>query len=269
MLRTNLSRRRLLLPALLLLAGVALAAPAAASAQTFSNNAGIAINDGNCDDLIQAQATPYPSTIAVSGLAAVQDVNVTLSGFTHSHPADVRVLLVGPQGQTTLLLHKNGGPHDVSNLSLSFDDAAAAPPSTDFSALASGSYKPSNQSEGPGGCELFSAASSFPAPAPAGPYGSTLGGFNASDPNGDWKLYVVDEFAGDTGSITGWSLDITAAGGFDPAVLAAIFAEGGKDAANAYCESLKESAEDKDAGEAEKEACDRALEELEAAADED
>jgi hypothetical protein len=35
MLQTNLSRRRLVLPALLLLAGVALGAPAAASAQTF------------------------------------------------------------------------------------------------------------------------------------------------------------------------------------------------------------------------------------------
>lgn len=208
MLGTNLSRRRLLLPALLLLTGVALGAPAAASAQTFANNTAITINNGNCGSSIQAPATPYPSTIAVTGLAAVQDVNVTLTGFTHTVPHDVRVLLVGPQGQTTLLLHENGGRFDASNLTLSFDDAAAAAAPTG-DALTSGSYKPSNQSEG--ACPNFSAASSFPAPAPAGPYGSALGGFNGSDPNGDWKLYVVDVISGDRGSIAGWSLDITAA----------------------------------------------------------
>jgi hypothetical protein len=48
-----------------------------------------------------------------------------------------------------------------------------------------------------------------------------------------------------------------------------IYAAEGKDAAKAYCESLKEEAEDKDAGEAAKEECDRALEAAEAAADED
>jgi hypothetical protein len=70
-------------------------------------------------------------------------------------------------------------------------------------------YKPSNQSEG-GGCHNFSATSSFPFPAPAGPYGSALGGFNGSNPNGDWKLYVADDFQTEPGSIAGWSLDITA-----------------------------------------------------------
>jgi hypothetical protein len=112
----------------------------------------------------------YPSTIAVSGLAGqvVQDVNVTLTGFTHAYPADVRVLLVGPRHQTTLLLHENGSDTDANNLTLTFDDAATQPPPTDGSALTSGAYKPSNQSEG-GGCHNFSATSAFPAPAPAGP----------------------------------------------------------------------------------------------------
>jgi subtilisin-like proprotein convertase family protein len=210
MLGTKLSRRRPLLPALLL-AGVALGAPSAASATTFSNNAGITINDGQGTDVIQALATPYPSRIAVSGLGGrvIKDVNVTLTGLTHTWPSDVRALLVGPKGHATLLLHKNGSAPDANNLTLTFDDAAAQPPPTDGSALTSGTYKPSNQSEG-GGCGNFSATSSFPAPAPAGPYGSALGGFNASKPNGDWKLYVVDDFQAEPGSIAGWSLDITA-----------------------------------------------------------
>jgi len=140
------------------------------------------------------------STIAVSGLAGqvVDDVDVTLSGFTHAYPGDVRVLLIGPRGQTTLLLHENGGDADASSLTLTFDDAAAQPPPTDGSALTSGVYKPSNQSEG-GGCGHVSATSSLPAPAPAGPYGSALGGFSAGNPNGDWKLYVVDDFQPEPG----------------------------------------------------------------------
>ena len=195
--------------AALLLAVVAPGAPpaASASATTFSNDAGITINDGDCRGLLQAQATPYPSRIAVSGRAGrvVKDVDVTLTGFTHAYPGDVRVLLVGPQGQTTLLLHQNGGAADADDLRLTFDDAAAQPPPTDGSALMSGAYKPSNQSEG-GGCSHFPATSAFPAPAPAGPYGSALTVFNGSDPNGDWKLYVVDDFQGEAGSIAGWSL---------------------------------------------------------------
>jgi hypothetical protein len=46
-----------------------------------------------------------------------------------------------------------------------------------------------------------------------------------------------------------------------------IYANEGKDAAKAYCESLKEESEDKDAGEAAKEECDKALEAAEAAAE--
>jgi hypothetical protein len=52
---------------------------------------------------------------------------------------------------------------------------------------------------------------SFPDPAPAGLYASpSLSVFNGSNPNGTWQLYVIDDAAGDVGSITGWSLDISA-----------------------------------------------------------
>ena len=45
--------------------------------------------------------------------------------------------------------------------------------------------------------------------------GSALSVFDGTDPNGTWKLYVVDDAADDTGAITGgWSLHITTA---DPA----------------------------------------------------
>lgn len=220
--RLNFTSLRRLLPPALVVAAVAAFAPAALAApppaHTFANSDGIAINDGVCvlgGEHGHVRATPYPSTIGVSGLAGevVKDVNVTLTGFTHPFPTGVRVLLVGPQGQTTLLMDHSAnhqahlGPTDYDNRTVTFDDAAAV--SVDGS-MAGGTYKPATQ-RSPHGCSWISATDSLPAPAPAGPYGSTLGGFNGTDPNGDWKLYVAaGSGVDDAGTIAGWSLDITA-----------------------------------------------------------
>jgi hypothetical protein len=183
-------------------------APAAAT--TFSNPASITINDA-------ANATPYPSTVAVAGLGtSVADVNATLSGFTHTFPADVDVLLVGPGGQSVVLMSDVpqedpfcGGA--VSGAILTFDDAAAGqiPPGSN---LASGTYQPTNNNVFDIKCgPAPEAPDAFPAPAPAGPYGSTLAGFNGTNPNGTWSLYVLDDGGGDAGSImNGWSLTIDA-----------------------------------------------------------
>jgi hypothetical protein len=82
-------------------------AASAASAATFSNNNSITINDAEvqaeCNEEGEPNetpgtASPYPSEITVSGLGSVSDVNVTLTGFLHTWPDEVSVLLVGPQG---------------------------------------------------------------------------------------------------------------------------------------------------------------------------
>ena len=121
--------------------------------------------------------------IAVSGLqGTVTDVNVTLSGYTSSFPEGVNVLLVGPGGQKTILMADSGGRTAVSGLDLTFDDAAGTP-IPDSSAPSSGSYRPAVGTTGVGdGCQF---PSSFPPPAPVGPYGSpSLSVFNGTDPNG-------------------------------------------------------------------------------------
>ncbi|MGH7810284.1 MAG: PEP-CTERM sorting domain-containing protein [Candidatus Binatia bacterium] len=151
-------------------------------------------------------ANPYPSTIDASGLTgAITDVNVTINGLSHTFPDDIDVLLVGPGGLKIILMSDAGGPHDVTNINLTFDDqAGAALPNG--SALASGSFTPANYT-GNGGANDF-----FPGPAPAGPYGSLLSIFNGSDPNGTWSLFVFDDEGADVGTIAnGWSLDITTA----------------------------------------------------------
>jgi subtilisin-like proprotein convertase family protein len=143
---------------------------------------------------------PYPSSINVSGLAGVTTkVTVTLNGFTHTFPDDVDILLVSPTGQTATILSDVGAASDVTGLTITLDDAAASflP---DSGLLTSGTFLPTNQ----GGSDPF------PAPAPSGSALSALATFNGFNPNGDWSLYIVDDFPGDVGSLTGgWSLDIT------------------------------------------------------------
>jgi subtilisin-like proprotein convertase family protein len=204
-----------LLAALVGVAGVCLALPALAGATTFSNTGTITINDGS-DRCFSAQpattpgqASAYPSTISVSGLTGtVTDVNVTLTGLSHTFPDDVDVLLVGPSGQTVLLMSDTGGHFSLSGVNLTFDDAATASLSDDGQ-IVSGTYKPTQGTTL--ATEFCAVPTSFPSPAPASPYGSALSAFNGTNPNGTWSLYVIDDSFGDIGSISGgWSLDITA-----------------------------------------------------------
>ena len=145
-------------------------------------------------------ADPYPSTIIVGGMNdPVTGVTVTLHGFSHTWPSDIDILLVGPGGQRVMLMSDAGASYRVSGLNLTFSDAADAPLSHN-SVIKSGTYKPTDHE----------ASDTLPAPAPGRPYSDSLSAFNGSDANGTWSLYVVDDTAGDGGSVSGgWSLAIT------------------------------------------------------------
>src|ERR1044071_2523659 len=72
-------------------------------------------------------ATPYPSAISVSGVVGlVGDVNVALTGVSHTFPQDIGVLLVGPGGQRVVLMNGAGGVTPITNSNITFDDQAAA-----------------------------------------------------------------------------------------------------------------------------------------------
>ena len=141
-------------------------AASAASAATFSNTTGITINSGSepCFGTVTTQpakADPYPSAITVSGLgSSISDVNVTISGLSHTFVEDVGLLLVSPAGQSTILMTDSGGEGGVSGINLTFDDAAtAAIPDSDQ--LTSGTYKP-GQGTTVAGSANCSAPESFP-----------------------------------------------------------------------------------------------------------
>ncbi len=167
------------------------------AADVFANNAPITIPAG-APGTTSGPASPYPSSIVVSGLSGtIVDVNVTLNGYSHTFPDDVDVLLDAPFGPDVLLMTQAGGATDAVSVDLTFDDAAAAT-LPNGGPIVSGTFLPSN----------FSTWSGTP-PAPAGPHATALSALNGTDPNGAWHLYVYDQFAADTGSISGgWSIDV-------------------------------------------------------------
>ena len=151
--------------------------------------------------LQQGEATPYPAVLSVRGLVGVaSSVKVLLVGFTHPHPEDVDVLLVGPDNVTAVMLMAHAGfGAGANDLRLTFDDLAVTSIPQN-GVLASQSYKPADYS---GGLTL-------PSPAPPRPYAITLSAFDGLNPNGDWKVYVLDDTFPDGGSINpGWSFRLS------------------------------------------------------------
>src|SRR5947209_2118467 len=144
---------------------------------------------------------PYPSTINLNGVpGTITSVSVTLNKLTHSFPEDLDILLVGPQGQNVMLMSDVGGSRGISKVNLTFSDSASSALGT--GTIRSGTYLPTNLN--PSGDK-----DAFPAPAPPKPFGSTMSIFHGTDPNGTWKLFVLDEFTSGSGSIGGgWSITI-------------------------------------------------------------
>jgi len=193
---------------MLVVSALAMGTDASANPFTFSNTTPLTLLLG----ADSGPLSPYPSNIAVSGLTGtVSKVTVTLNNLSHTYLGDLDVLLVGPTG-AMLVVMSDIGTRRVSNLTLTFDDAAASNLPLGVAPV-SGTYRPTDDDTD----DSF-AADAFPAPAPAGPYPSPGPGgtatlasaFNSTNPNGTWSLYVVDDNGADGGSIAGgWSLTIT------------------------------------------------------------
>lgn len=182
--------------------------PVKTQARTFSNTTPITLPVG----MTAGNLTPYPSTITVGGgsppispNATVAKITVTITGFSHTFPDDVDMVLVHqdvPNGTRTALIWSDvGGGNTVNNLNITLDDAA---PSNlpDGPPFVSGTFKPSDFG---GGAEVFSA----PGPGSVNIAQVALSTFNGMTAAGDWNLFVKDDAATETGSISGgWSIAI-------------------------------------------------------------
>jgi subtilisin-like proprotein convertase family protein len=160
----------------------------------------IAIETGPVDMLIPGSGTsgpaiPYPASRTVSGhTGLISDLDVIIDGIFHERPDDLDLLLFGPNSQKVILMSDACGSFGVSAFGWEWDDEAAAPmPDGDATNVCgTRSHRPTNHGSG----------DFWPAPAPSGPYATSLSAFDLTDPNGEWRLFVNDDAAGATGFFT-------------------------------------------------------------------
>jgi subtilisin-like proprotein convertase family protein len=155
----------------------------------IANGWSLTLTTGPVDVLIPATgasgpANPYPATVQFAGKAGeiVSDVDVDVGPTEHDQAADLDLLLEGPHGQKTLLMSDACGKDDF-RASLAFDDESEFLRPAELSLVCFLPTRPVDYAPG----------DVFPAPAPPGPYGTSLSVFDHTDPTGEWKLYAVDD----------------------------------------------------------------------------
>ena len=184
--------RRAALP-IALLSVAATAAPATAIPHSGGP---ITINDSFAPP---TSASPYPAALDVAGEPPViEDLDVVLTGLSHTEGSDIDAVLTSPWGQRVMLLSDAGlGP--ASSVDLVLDDEAAADPPDPF---ASGTWRPINFIQGDN--DVFNGLGALDG------IGTSLSAFDGGDPNGTWQLHVSDDFEFDSGSIDQWQIVVTA-----------------------------------------------------------
>lgn len=136
------------------------------------------------------------STIEVSGAGGyLFDVDVT-TFITHTYSSDLDITVQSPAGTVVTLTTDNGGSLDnVFNGTLWDDDAnpgGQVPYTTNDGLVTDHAY-----------VDLTLASPLVPEEA--------LAAFVGENPNGTWTITISDPWAGDTGSLDSWSLDIETA----------------------------------------------------------
>jgi hypothetical protein len=112
----------------------------------------------------------------------IKDIDVSLRGVYHETPSQLGMLLVGPAGQNVMLMDGGCGLDPVRGANWRWDDEAPQPTSGGGCGANDVAFRPSSNASSP----------PAPSPAPSGPYGTSLSGFDGTDPNGEWRLYVFD-----------------------------------------------------------------------------
>ena len=129
----------------------------ATGSTTYTSRGSITVNDA-------VPATPYPSTLVLSGLKGpLRHLKVSLNSVTHTSPADLDIVLVGPSGENVMLMSDAGGGNPIAETFLTFDDGA---PAMTTGQLVTGTYTPTDLQPG----------DTLPPSAPAGPVRHDVGG---------------------------------------------------------------------------------------------
>jgi subtilisin-like proprotein convertase family protein len=147
-------------------------------------------------------ARTYPSVIDVAPNGepgpTVHSVSVILHNVTHSCFQDLDIVLVGPDGTAVTLMSDVGGCTLLeATRTLVFTDEGFPLPESSLPADG-GTYAPTNGT-GPW-------ADSYPPPMPATVFAASLGAFKSKQPDGQWRLFVVDDEPNNRGEIQAWTL---------------------------------------------------------------
>ena len=136
---------------------------------------------------ISGPADRYPAVRELSNPAnadrVITDLDVNVGAMSHDRLEDLDLLLVGPHGQTTMLISDACGGMYLEEDELVFDDEVPLPLPAEPAIICQKRVQPTNH-----GLD-----DALPAPAPAGPYGGSLSAFDFTEPNGAWRLYAYDD----------------------------------------------------------------------------
>ena len=174
--------------------------------KTFSNQVAIQAPDSSISTR-DGVGAPYPSEVSVGGLkkGRVLDVNLQINAYNHTCAEDLDVLLVGPGGRNAIPMSDMPACSNIQGVKLTVDDEGAGSWPVP---LVSGTYVPADN-DAPGNDAFPAPASGGSAPPQDG--APALSAFDGTNPNGAWRLYVVDDTAGSAGLIAdGWNLTIKA-----------------------------------------------------------
>lgn len=164
-----------------------------------SNSASIEIKDSVTPP---TKANPFPSEINVQNVSGtVSKVEVALTGLTHQYSGDMDIMLIGPGGQKVVLM-SDSSQANLSGVNLTFKDSGSAlPPEASNFDIPSGNYKPSD----------YGVLADFTGTGvdSIGAVTSLNTAFANQNPNGVWKLYIVDDAQEIAGSVIGgWSINV-------------------------------------------------------------
>jgi len=141
---------------------------------TYTNTTVTSIPDNGCPALTNSVIS-VPDNYLVGSLT----VGVCLA---HTYRSDLQLYLLGPDGtQVTLILNVGSS---ADNLNVTFDDASVISPDSTNHSVATCDY-----------------------PNVWRPSGS-LASFFGKQVNGNWTLQICDDYSGDTGSLSQWTLTV-------------------------------------------------------------
>jgi subtilisin-like proprotein convertase family protein len=180
----------------------------------IGTNLGVPITDGG-----PTNGTPGPeatATLNVPSSATISDIDVDFM-ITHTWQGDLAVKLVGPGGQSVDLVSRPGvappkfTPGTTAGFGFLNDNYGNATAGASFfaddQAPVNGIYDNNVGAPGVGTATAADNVSGRWKPV------QPLSVFNGTNQQGDWKLIVTDNAAGDTGTLDQFSLHITTSGG--------------------------------------------------------